>query len=169
MPPDDHRLLKKAIREMQGCDSYWLESVKVGEHFQGQPTWDTTVDVFALVGHPQAKLAYAPPISQVAIAAHSGAMRDGMRVFVSVWVASLVGPKWCEIRQVVFGWTEQRFRFSVKTAHALKIREPHVITVTGKAFYDIGHAPVDHSNRRSMPKDYAVWEIHPVMKMELIP
>jgi hypothetical protein len=56
-----------------------------------------------------------------------------------------------------------------ETAHALKIREPHVITVTGKAFYDIGHAPADHSNRRRTPKDYAVWEIHPVMKMEVIP
>jgi hypothetical protein len=41
--------------------------------------------------------------------------------------------------------------------------------VTGKAFYDIGHAPADHSNRRSTPKGYAVWEIHPVMKMEVIP
>ena len=49
-----------------------------------------------------------------------------------------VGPRWCEIRETVFGWTTQKFPFSVKTAHALKIREPHVITVTGKAFYDIG-------------------------------
>ena len=79
-----------------------------------------------------------------------------------------VGPRWCEIRQTVFGWTTQKFPFSVKTAHALKIREPHVITVTGKAYYDIGHAPADHSNRRRTPKDYAVWEIHPVMKMEVI-
>jgi hypothetical protein len=39
--------------------------------------------------------------------------------------------------------------------------------VTGKAFYDIGHAPADHSNRRSTPQGYAVWEIHPVMKMEV--
>ena len=30
--------------------------------------------------------------------------------------------------------------FGVKTAHELKIGEPHVITVTGKAFYDIGRA-----------------------------
>ena len=49
-----------------------------------------------------------------------------------------VGPKWCEIRQTIFNWTTQKFPFGVKTAHALKIREPHVITVTGKAFYDIG-------------------------------
>ena len=80
-----------------------------------------------------------------------------------------VGPKWCEIRQTIFNWTTQKFPFGVKAAHALKIREPHVITVTGKAFYDIGHAPADHSNRRSTPTGYAVWEIHPVMKMEVIP
>ena len=79
-----------------------------------------------------------------------------------------VGPKWCEIRQTVFGWTTQKFPFSVKTARRLKIREQPVITVTGKAFYDIAHAPADHSNRRRTPKDYAVWEIHPVMKMEVI-
>jgi hypothetical protein len=79
-----------------------------------------------------------------------------------------VGPKWCEIRETVFGWTAQKFPFNVKTAHALKISELHIITVTGKAFYDFGHAPADHSNRRRTPKDYAVWEIHPVMKMEVI-
>ena len=79
-----------------------------------------------------------------------------------------VGPKWCEMRQTVFGWTTQKFPFNVKTAHGLKIGQPHVITVTGKAFYDIAHAPADHSNRRHSPKDYAVLEIHPVMKMEVI-
>jgi len=45
--------------------------------------------------------------------------------------------------------------------------EQHVITVTGKAFYDLAHAPADHSNRRRTPKDYAVWEIHPVMKLDV--
>jgi hypothetical protein len=29
-------------------------------------------------------------------------------------------------------------------------------------------APADHSNRRRTPQDYAVWEIHPVMKIEAI-
>jgi hypothetical protein len=78
-----------------------------------------------------------------------------------------VGPKWCEIRQIVFGWTMREFPFSLKTAKKLKIREPHIITVTGKAFYDIAHAPADHSNRRKSPKDYAVWEIHPVMALHV--
>src|SRR5205823_5092006 len=56
----------------------------------------------------------------------------------TVSAESPIGPKWCEIRQTIFNWTTQKFPFGVKTAHALKIREPHVITVTGKAFYDIG-------------------------------
>jgi hypothetical protein len=68
----------------------------------------------------------------------------------------------------VFGWTTQKFPFNVKTAHTLKIREPHVITVMGKAFYDIAHVPADHSNHRAKQPDHAVWEIHPVMKMEVI-
>jgi len=62
----------------------------------------------------------------------------------------------------------QKFPFTVKTAHTLKISEPHVVVVTGKAFYDIAHAPADHSNRRHSPKDYAVWEIHPVTKIEVM-
>jgi hypothetical protein len=49
----------------------------------------------------------------------------------------------------------QKFPFNVKIAHTLKICEPHVITVTGKAFYDIGPAPANHSNRRSTPKGYS--------------
>src|SRR5438094_3089611 len=79
-----------------------------------------------------------------------------------------VGPKWCEIRQTVFGWTMRSFPFSLKKAKKLKIREPHGITVTGKAYYDIGHAPADHSNRRSKPEGYAVWEIHPVMALQVV-
>jgi hypothetical protein len=58
-----------------------------------------------------------------------------------------VDPKWCEIRQTVLGWTLQSFPFSLKTAKKLKLRETHVITVTDKAFYDVAHAPADHSNR----------------------
>jgi hypothetical protein len=62
-----------------------------------------------------------------------------------------VGPKWCEIRQIVFDWTKQKFPFTVKSVHDLTIAGP-VVTVTGKAFYDIAHAPADHSNRRHSPK-----------------
>ena len=78
-----------------------------------------------------------------------------------------VGPQWCELRQTVFGWTQQSFPFSFKGSQKLEMREHHVITVTGKAFFDVDHAPPDHSNRRTKPKKLAVWEIHPVMALHV--
>src|SRR6266516_2569088 len=78
-----------------------------------------------------------------------------------------VGPKWCELRKLVFGWTTQSFPFSFKESQRLEMREAHVITVTGKAFFDVDHASADHSNRRTKPKKYAVWEIHPVMALHV--
>jgi hypothetical protein len=78
-----------------------------------------------------------------------------------------VGSIWCELRQTVFGWTMQSFPFTFKDSQRLEMREPHIITVTGQAFFDVDHAPADHSNRRSKTKKYAVWEIHPVMALHV--
>jgi hypothetical protein len=78
-----------------------------------------------------------------------------------------VGSTWCEFRQTVFGWTTQSFPFSFKESQTLEMRETHIITVTGQAFFDVDHAPADHSNRRTKPKKYAVWEIHPVMALHV--
>lgn len=74
-------------------------------------------------------------------------------------------PQWCDIRETVFGWTHTRFPFQTRSTKRLKIASPPVITVVGKAFWDIGHAPKDQSNRRSHLPGYAVWEIHPVMNL----
>jgi hypothetical protein len=76
-----------------------------------------------------------------------------------------VGSTWCELRQTVFGWTTQSFPFSFKESQRLEMRETHIITVTGQAFFDVDHAPADHSNRRTKPNKYSVWEIHPVMAL----
>jgi len=78
-----------------------------------------------------------------------------------------VGPQWCELRKLVFGWTTQSFPFSFKGSQTLEVREQQVITVTGKAFFDVDHASADRSNRRTKPKKYAVWEIHPVMALQV--
>ncbi len=80
-----------------------------------------------------------------------------------------IGPKWCEIRQRVFGWTTRKFPFSFKSSVLLTMRkgERHVITVTGKAFYDVDHAPRDHSNRSTIHEKTAAWEIHPVMALHV--
>ena len=76
-------------------------------------------------------------------------------------------PHWCEIRTTVFNWTPTRFPFQTSSAKRLKIANPPVVTIVGKAFWDIGHAPKDQSNRRKRLPQYAVGEIHPVMKLEV--
>jgi hypothetical protein len=58
-----------------------------------------------------------------------------------------------------------RFPFHTGTAKKLTFGQSPIITVIGKAFWDVGHAPKDQSNRRKYMPDYAVWEIHPVMKL----
>ena len=76
-----------------------------------------------------------------------------------------VGSTWCELRQTVFGWTTQTFPFSFKDSQKLQMRQQHIITVTGQAFFDVQHASPENSNRRTKPKKYSVWEIHPVMAL----
>jgi hypothetical protein len=55
----DVERLQKAIKETRRCDSKHVESVPVGEQFEGQTAWKGTVEVFDLIGHPQATRAYA--------------------------------------------------------------------------------------------------------------
>jgi hypothetical protein len=74
-------------------------------------------------------------------------------------------PQWCELRKIVFGWTQVQFPFRVRSGRKLKLNQPLIVTVIGKAFFDIGRAPADHSNRRTDLQGCAAWEIHPVMKL----
>src|SRR5262245_40983601 len=78
-----------------------------------------------------------------------------------------IGTQWCDIRTTVFSWSPTRFPFQTRSTKKLKVIKPPVITVVGRAFWDIGHAPKDQSNRRKYMPGYAVWEIHPVMKLEV--
>jgi len=84
-------------------------------------------------------------------------------------VKYLQKPQWCEIRTTVFSWTPTRFPFHTGSAKKLTFGQSPIITVIGKAFWDVGHAPKDQSNRRKYMPDYAVWEIHPVMKLTVLP
>ena len=75
-------------------------------------------------------------------------------------------PHWREIRNMVFNWTRTRFPFHTGSAKKLNVTDPRIITVIGKAFFDVGHSLNDQSkNRRSHLPGYAAWEIHPVMKL----
>jgi hypothetical protein len=75
--------------------------------------------------------------------------------------------QWCEIRQTIFSWTRTRFPLHIRSTRNLTLDQSPVVTVIGKAFWDIGHAPADGSNRRKRLPDYAVWEIHPAMKLRV--
>jgi hypothetical protein len=77
-----------------------------------------------------------------------------------------LGPQWCDIRTTVFSWTPTRFPFQTRSTKKLKVANPPIITVIGKAFWDTAHALKDQSNRRRYMPGYAVWEIHPVMEIE---
>lgn len=57
--PAGNPALQEAIRRQLGCESRWVESVPVREEREGKTVWDGIVQVFALVGHPKAKRAYA--------------------------------------------------------------------------------------------------------------
>jgi hypothetical protein len=76
-------------------------------------------------------------------------------------------PQWCEIRTTVFSWTPTRFPLHIRSTRKLTLKEAPIITIVGKAFWDIGHAPKDQSNRRSHLPGNAVWKIHPVMKLNV--
>jgi hypothetical protein len=41
---------------------------------------------------------------------------------------------WSEIRKTVFGWSSQRFPFTTKTGHKLRLDQRPVVRVVGKAF-----------------------------------
>jgi hypothetical protein len=78
-------------------------------------------------------------------------------------------PQWCEIRATVFGWTRTRFPFHTGSAKTLTLNQTPVVTVTGKAFFDVAHSLKDQkSNRRSHQPDYAAYEIHPVMALHVV-
>jgi len=75
--------------------------------------------------------------------------------------------QWCSIRETVFSFTATKFPFHTSSARKLKLIETPIISVVGKAYFDVGHAPKDQSNKRSHLPEYAAWELHPVMKLNV--
>lgn len=79
-----------------------------------------------------------------------------------------LGPTWCEMRKKVFSWTNARFPFPTGQRDSFWLLQHPVVTVIGKAFYDIDHSGSDTSgNRRNYDQGLAVWEIHPVMQLSI--
>jgi len=53
------KALQKAILDLHGCKSAWVESVPIKEVFEGETVWEGVVQVFDLIDHPTAKRCYA--------------------------------------------------------------------------------------------------------------
>ena len=51
--------LRDVIKKLHGVDSRHLESVPIKEEFQGRTVWEGIVEVFELIGHPNAPKVYA--------------------------------------------------------------------------------------------------------------
>ena len=51
--------LKDVIRKLHGVEATHRESVNVKEVFNGETVWEGIVEVFDLIGHPKASVAYA--------------------------------------------------------------------------------------------------------------
>ena len=58
-PSETIKDLQKAILNLHGCKSKWIESIPVKETFRGQTVWEGVVQVFDLLDHPTAKKCYA--------------------------------------------------------------------------------------------------------------
>src|SRR2546430_1489732 len=79
-----------------------------------------------------------------------------------------LGPRWCEMRKTVFSWTNARFPISPGKSDKFSLTQHPIVTVIGKAFYDIDHSGNDtRSNRRNYDPSLPVWEIHPVMRLAI--
>ena len=51
--------LRSIIRRLHGVEAEHIESVPVKETFQGKTVWEGIVEVFDLIGHPNASRLYA--------------------------------------------------------------------------------------------------------------
>jgi len=51
--------LKDVIRRLHGAEAAHVKSVPVKETFKGETVWEGIVEVFDLVGHPEAHRVYA--------------------------------------------------------------------------------------------------------------
>ena len=51
--------LQAAVQELHKCGAIWRETVPLHKAFYGETVWKTEVEIFDLIGHPEAKRAYA--------------------------------------------------------------------------------------------------------------
>jgi hypothetical protein len=95
---------------------------------------------------------------------------DSVQVVVEVPVRQFAAESpWTEIRTEAFTWTDVNFPLTFSGSKMFTLNKKPVIKVEGKAFFDATHRKKDMPNRRNnTDKEIAVWEIHPVMRLEVV-
>jgi hypothetical protein len=82
------------------------------------------------------------------------------------------GPPWCQIRQQVLGWAAVQLPLSFVRHRELHLTGHPLIRVTGHAFYDANQAArgdTRSNRRRGIGRTTAtIWEIHPVMRLDVV-
>lgn len=89
---------------------------------------------------------------------------------INIVVEVPVGSRWCNILKTVFGWTKANPPFTTTSSRQLTLKTQPVVRVIGKAFYDAAHAgkKTTGNRRPNTSKAVTIWEIHPVMKLEIV-
>src|SRR5947209_13878431 len=73
-----------------------------------------------------------------------------------------LGETWCAMRKMVFSWTDVQFPVSPGREDKFALLQHPVVTVVGKAFYDIDHSGGHtRGNRRKYDPSLALWAIYP--------
>ena len=81
---DYRKWLQVEIERLHNCGAAYLETVPVHVVFKGKTVWPPDVEVFGLIGHPTAKLAYAWGTAAVHHFGHLDKTGDGLTRFVVV-------------------------------------------------------------------------------------
>ena len=96
---------------------------------------------------------------------------NGTNHSVNVIVEVPDGSPWCGVRSNAFSLTQEQPPLDAPDELTL-LRTNAVIRVVGRPFYDGQHAVTGHKPNRRMGADkdrnVAIWEIHPVMDLQIV-
>jgi hypothetical protein len=93
-----------------------------------------------------------------------------LNVVVEIPVKQFPGEDpWSELRTTAFSWSNAQFPFKTTSGEKLTLTKHPAIRVQGKAFFDATHKGTMPNRRKDEPgMEVTVWEIHPVMSLEVL-
>jgi hypothetical protein len=96
--------------------------------------------------------------------------KSGTNGSVNIVVEIPASTPWCGVRTTAFSLTTEQPPFNAP--NKLTLSTNAVIRVVGRAFYDGTHSVTNHPPNQRMdkgnPLNVTIWEIHPVMKLDVM-